>query len=132
MNKIAYDLDGVLIPDCDKIPQIGGLSDYYALTFYMRPIFRPAQQWNIVTARNPKYRSETMLWIEKHFANKPQRVWHEIGDGQSPEEYKAEIITQNGIELFVESDANIVDYLRKNTTATIVHFDTFCAKQFSV
>ncbi len=131
MNKIAFDLDGVFISDCDQMPQIGGLTEFYALAYHMRPLFKPSGDWNIVTGRDPKYRAQTMSWIDNHFENKPKRVWHEIGDTQSPEEYKAEIINQNNIDFFVESDLKQVKYLKQNVSdrCTVIHFSDFISKQ---
>jgi hypothetical protein len=129
MNKVAFDLDGVLVPDCDQMPQLGGLSEFYALAYHMRPLFKPEGQWSIITARNPKYRPQTMAWIDNHFSNKPTRVWHEIGNEES-EEYKATVINQNGITHYIESDPKIVQYLLANTKAKIIHFDQFCSNSF--
>jgi hypothetical protein len=130
MSKIAYDLDGVFIPDCDQFPNIGGLDDFYALTYYMRPMFKPEGEWSIITARNSKYRFNTMDWVNNHFDNRPSRVWHEIGD-MAPGQYKAEVINQNGIEFYIESDPGIVEYLSNNTQAIIIHFDKFCSQNFA-
>ena len=131
MSKIAFDLDGVFIPDCLNIPNIGGLTKFYALTYYMRPVFKPGGEWSIITARNAKYRAQTMAWIDEHFENKPVRVWHELVD-QTPEQYKAEVINQNGIEFYIESDMNIVQYLMDNTQAQIAHFDMICRRNFTI
>ena len=131
MSKIAFDLDGVFIPDCLTIPNVGGLTEFYALTYYMRPVFKPGGEWSIITARNAKYRAQTMAWIDEHFENKPVRVWHELVD-QTPEQYKAEVINQNGIEFYIESDMNIVQYLMDNTQAQIAHFDVLCRRNFTI
>ena len=72
MNKVAFDLDGVFIPDCDRMPKM---------------------------------------------------VWHENSIDDEPWVYKAEVINQNGINFFIESDLKTVEYLRKHTKANIVHFD---------
>jgi hypothetical protein len=131
MSKIAFDLDGVFVPDCLNIPNVGGLTEFYALTYYMKPVFRPGGEWSIITARNAKYRAQTMAWVNDHFENKPVRVWHELID-QTPEEYKAEVINQNGIEVYIESDMNIVQYLMDNTQAQIIHFDMICRRNFTI
>lgn len=123
MNKTAFDLDGVFIPDCDEIPDVGGLRQFLALTVYMRPVFKPTGEWNIITGRPAKYRSITMEWINNHFSNKPKTVWHENLNNDEPWIYKAEIINQNGINFFVESDMKTVEYLWQHTRANIVHFD---------
>jgi len=131
MSKIAFDLDGVFVPDCLNIPNVGGLTEFYALTYYMKPVFRPGGDWSIITARNVKYRAQTMAWIDEHFENKPVRVWHELVD-QTPEQYKAEVINQNGIEIYIESDMNIVQYLMDNTQAQVIHFDMICRQNFAI
>ena len=131
MSKIAFDLDGVFIPDCLNIPNVGGLTEFYALAYYMKPVFRPGGKWSIITARNAKYRAQTMSWVNDHFENKPVRVWHELVD-QTPEQYKAEVINQNGIEIYIESDMNIVQYLMDNTQAQVLHFDMLCRQNFAV
>lgn len=131
MSKIAFDLDGVFVPDCLNIPNVGGLTEFYALMYYMKPVFRPGGEWSIITARNAKYRAQTMAWVNEHFENKPVRVWHELVD-QTPEQYKAEVINQNGIEFYIESDMDIVQYLMDNTQAQILHFDMICRRNFAV
>jgi hypothetical protein len=131
MSKIAFDLDGVFVPDCLNIPNVGGLTAFYALTYYMKPVFRPGGEWSIITARNAEYRAQTIAWVNEHFENKPVRVWHELID-QTPEQYKAEVINQNGIEIYIESDMNIVQYLMDNTQAQVIHFDMFCRQNFAI
>ena len=131
MNKIAFDLDGVFIPDCDPIPNVGGLGVFLSMTVYMRPMFKPDFEWNIITGRPARYRSTTMIWIDKHFANKPARVWHECLE-ELPQVYKANMINQNGITIFVESDIEQVRYLQKHTQAEVIHFDTFLASNLAI
>lgn len=123
MNKIAFDLDGVFIPDCDRMPVVGGLQEFLALTVYMRPTFRPKGEWNILTSRPARHRSITMDWVDRHFENKPKMVWHENLNDDEPWIYKAEVINQNDISFFIESDMKTVEYLWGNTKANIVHFD---------
>ncbi len=131
MNKFAFDLDGVFIPDCDHMPQIGSVSEFYALAHHMRPMFKPEGEWNIITGRSAKYRPQTMAWIDNHFENKPKRVWHELVD-VLPAEYKADTINQNGIECFVESDIEQVKYLQQHVTngCKIVHFSEYIKQNF--
>ena len=129
MSKIAFDIDGVLVPDCDKFPNIGGLEDFYAMTVSMRPLFRPMGEWYALTARDATYRPYTMAWLRKHFVNMPQQLWHE-SDGLTPAEYKAEVIINNGITKYIESDYDIVQHLRLHTQAEIIHFEEFCSRSF--
>lgn len=129
MSKIAFDIDGVLVPDCDKFPKLGGLEEFYALTTCMRPLFKPNGEWYALTAREAQFRPYTMEWVRKHFVNKPITVWHE-SDSTNPAEYKAEVINKNNITKYIESDYDIVQHLRTHTTAEIIHFDDFCSRSF--
>jgi hypothetical protein len=125
MLQTAFDLDGVLVPDCDKIPGIGGLDDFYRLTTYMRPIFRPQGPYAIITARPAEYRPVTLEWVSKYLDPKPVRVFHEIMSDETPEQYKERIIKEYKISTYIESDPDIVRYLRENTDAKIYHLDRF-------
>ena len=129
MSKIAFDIDGVLVPDCDKFPDLGGLDEFYALTVNMRPLFKPNGEWYAITARDMQYQHFTERWIRKHFTNKPIELWHE-SDSSNPPAYKAEVINKNGITKYIESDITIVEYLRKHTQAEIIHFEEFCSRSF--
>ena len=129
MSKIAFDIDGVLVPDCDRFPNLGGLEDFYALTTCMRPLFKPRGEWFALTARSAEYRPYTMAWIRKYFTNAPIQLWHE-SDSTNPPEYKAEVINNNSITTYIESDKAIVEYLRKHTQADIIHFEDFCSRSF--
>jgi len=129
MSKIAFDIDGVLVPDCDKFPELGGLDAFYSMSTFMRPLFKPMGEWYAITAREAQYRPYTIEWIRRHFTNKPMELWHE-SDSSNPPEYKAEVIIKHGITKYIESDITIVEYLRKHTQAEIIHFDEFCSKSF--
>ena len=129
MNKIAFDIDGVLVPDCDRFPNLGGLEEFYALTTCMRPLFKPRGEWYALTAREAQFRPYTMAWIRKYFTNAPIQLWHE-SDSTNPPEYKAEVINNNSITTYIESDKVIVEYLRKYTQADIIHFEDFCSRSF--
>jgi hypothetical protein len=131
MNKIAFDLDGVFIPDCDPIPNVGGLGEFLSMTVYMKPMFKPNFEWHIITGRPARYRATTIDWINKHFTNKPMQVWHECLE-ELPQVYKENMINQNGITIFVESDIEQVRHLQKHTRAEVIHFDTFLASNLAI
>jgi len=127
MSKIAYDLDGVLVPDCDKIPHLGDLGDYLEMATHMLPLFQPGGKYWIITARPKKYKKITKKWIKNHFANPPHKLHHDCED-ESPAEYKARILNANPrIQTYVESDINIVrDLIGKvHTGCKIIHYSTF-------
>jgi len=130
--KIAYDLDGVLVPDCDQIPFIKSLDDFYGLTMYMRPLFNPQGLFAIITARPAEHRSITWTWCNRHLADLPERLFHECLD-ETPGSYKAKILNENpNIQTYVESDIGIVKYLKQNvsTGCDIIHFDEYIAQHF--
>lgn len=132
MIKIAYDLDGVLIPDCDEFPNLGGLDQFYALTTYMRPIFYPQGEFAIITARPAEYRAVTMEWCNKYLWPKPSRLFHEL-TVETPGAYKAEVLNKNtDIQTYVESDEGIVKYLKCNVTTgcNIIHFSEFLEQHY--
>jgi hypothetical protein len=130
--KIAYDLDGVLVPDCDHIPSIKSIDEFYALTEYMKPIFNPEGEYAIITARHAQHRSSTWTWCNKYLFPLPARLHHECTD-ETPGSYKAGILNTNpDIQTYVESDEGIVNYLRHNVTTgcEIIHFDEYLAHHF--
>lgn len=134
LSQIAFDLDGVFIPDCDQFPNIGGLDEFYALTSYMRPIFCPVVDYNIITARPARYRAVTHSWCEKYLTIKPIRLYHELTT-ETPEEYKAHVLNNNtDIHMYVESDPKIVSYLRDNvkTKCLIVHFSEYLERKLNL
>lgn len=132
MSNIAFDLDGVLLPDCEEIPNLGGLDEFYALTHYMRPIFEPQGEYAIITARHAKYRPVTVAWCQTYLDPFPTQIFHECLD-ETPGAYKADILNKHDyIRTYVESDVGIVKYLRDNvkTGCLIVHFSEFIAQKF--
>lgn len=129
MSKIAFDLDGVLVPDFDQIPSLGGLKEFYSMTMYIRPLFKPQGDYAIITARNSEYRSVTESWCKKYLNPLPKTLFHEkedlIGNAFA---YKQKVLNDNpSIQTYVESDIDIVKYLAENvvTGCKIIHFSEY-------
>ena len=125
--KIAFDLDGVLIPDCDIIPNLGDLHSFYELTLFMKPLFTPNGEYSIITARQPQYRSITENWINKYLLNKPAKLYHNIGD-ESPAKYKERVLLLEDIDLYIESDPEIAQSLRNKTKKEIIIFSEYVSR----
>ena len=127
-KKIAFDLDGVFITDCDRIPNLGGPDQFYELTMFMRPLFQPKGEWSIITGRPARYKSQTVAWVEKYFSNMPVDIFHGATT-QSPAEYKAAVINAHGFEVYVESDPTIVAQMKSMVRpgVTVYHFDEYVA-----
>lgn len=125
MNNIAFDLDGVFIPDCDQIPSIGDVESFLNLTVFMQPIFRPVGPWSIITGRLKQHSDITAAWVNTHFINLPQNIWHSNVNGSEPWLYKAAVINENHCDTYIESDWRTVQYLRANTDCNVLHFNEF-------
>jgi hypothetical protein len=131
VSQIAFDLDGVLIPDFDQLPMIGGLDEFYHMSTYVRPIFAPQGDFSIITARPVEYKNITMQWCEKYLYPLPKEIHHERSS-ETGGAYKAGVLNKNKeIRIYVESDPDIVAYLKKNVTTgcEIVHFAYFLQKE---
>lgn len=125
----AFDLDGVLVPDFLHVPQLASEQEFFLMTLSIVPLFQPQGQWQVITARPPQFRAITLQWIQQHFANPPQHVWHENYQNK-PAEYKADTINQHHITLYVESDKKICTYLSQHTACKIVHFSDYLSQQW--
>ena len=61
-SKIAFDLDGVLVPDYSHIPNLSH-QQFYEYTLYAKPLINPSSKFDIVTARSEQYRDITEKWL---------------------------------------------------------------------
>jgi hypothetical protein len=127
--KTGFDLDGVFIPDCDHIPDLGTLEDFLKLTRYMQPTFKPIGEWSIITGRSIEYASITNEWVNAHFTNKPTMIWHKPTTIDAIE-HKVQTINEQNFTHYVESDYTIVQHLRHRTNAIIRHFASDTASNF--
>jgi hypothetical protein len=129
-NLTAFDLDGVFIPDCDHIPDLGEHREYLELTMYMQPVFKPVGEWILLTGRPAEYEHITKSWLLKYFSNQPAMVLHSRNSTEEDnEQYKLRMIKEHDIDVYIESDKKIVDFLKANLDLdkkTIVHFSEFC------
>jgi hypothetical protein len=133
MSKVAFDLDGVLVPDFDKIPNLGGLDEFYSMSTYIQPIFKPTGEYYILTARPAQYRPLTWEWCQKYLDPLPKILFHERSNETSGK-YKSKILNENtDISIYIESDPGIVSYLKKNVRSDceIVHFNDYLVKNIA-
>jgi hypothetical protein len=134
MSNIAYDLDGVMVPDCDRLPFVKGLDEFYQLMGHVRPIFNPQGSYSIITARAAMYRANTVEWYNTYLSPKPVQLFHEIDEDETPEQYKVRVLNSHPeITIYIESEPYIVDYLRQHVTTgcTIVLFREFVQGQIN-
>jgi len=134
MSKIAFDLDGVLVPDYHHIPNLT-MQEFYLQTLYAKPLFSPVGEFDIVTARSAEYRPITEKWIEQ-LATRPQTVIMKTDDAETAADFKYRICVEQGYTLYIESDPAIVEAMRKLiydndyanlVNCNVVHFAGFIA-----
>ena len=122
---MAFDLDGVLIPDCDDLPNVGGVDEFYEVAYAMRPMFQPPLGSALITGRHARYEHMTQSWMLRHLDPLP-RLFHSRQPDQAPQEYKLAVLNANpSIRLYVESDLDQALFIDKNTVTgcKVVQFD---------
>lgn len=130
MSKIAFDLDGVLVPDYHHIPNLT-MQEFYLQTLYAKPLFNPVGEFDIVTARSSEYRSVTEQWIEQ-LATRPKTIIMKTDTNETAAEFKYRICVEHGYTLYIESDPEIVEKMRNlmythSLYCEVVHFGGYLA-----
>lgn len=130
MSKIAFDLDGVLVPDYHHIPGLT-MAEFYEQTLYAKPLFGPVGEFDVVTARMEEHRAVTEKWLDQ-LTNKPQNLFMLQDANETPAEFKFRTALEQGYVIYIESDPEIVQQMRKLATANdvdmgIFHFAGFIA-----
>lgn len=129
ISNIAFDLDGVLVPDYSHIDGLNH-QQFYEYTLYAKPMFNPTGVFDIVTARSEKYRAITEKWL-KQLTTQPNRVFMKSNQDETPVAYKSRICYAQGYRVFVESDADIVANMAKTSGLEVIHFDEYISKRFA-
>ena len=129
---IGFDLDGVLVSDLywpegmtlEKFLEMRATEPYAN--------FVPKGQYVIVTGRNSTDFEYTKLWIEKNlFENPPYKIFHSCENHSQAAEYKAKVINEHNIDVFIESDKGQVEYLKKHCpNCRVYHFGSFLSETF--
>lgn len=120
---IAYDFDGVLVPDIDHIDCD---QDVFEQVFLgIRPIFVPTTPWVIVTGRTDGVLLRR--WLDKHLPNTPpQNVFINHQD-LLPHHHKSAVLRLLDYDIFVESDPEQTRLIRE-AGHRVVHFGDYCKK----
>jgi hypothetical protein len=133
MSKIGFDMDGVLVPDYNKIPNLTD-NEFYLQTLYAKPLINPVGEFDVVTARfdDPEVRGITEQWcLQLHTA--PKNVFmrpRRDGEHETPAEFKYRVAMEQSYKTYVESDINVCNEminlnLVNNTHLYVIHFDAF-------
>jgi len=129
--KIAFDLDGVLIPDYNQIPKLSQ-DKFYEQTLHAKPLFHPTYEYDVVTARLDERREITEKWLEQ-MDTKPANLYMNTNNIPAAE-FKYQMIRTNKYDMYVESDRKIceeiVELFKKDGVNEfdiphIIHFGTF-------
>ena len=129
ISNIAFDLDGVLVPDYSHIAGLNH-QQFYEYTLYAKPMFNPTGVFDIVTARSEKYRAITEKWI-KQLTTQPNRLIMKADQDETPTAYKSRICWEQSYRVFIESDAEIVKNMAKLSVLEVIHFDEYISRQFA-
>jgi len=127
---IAYDLDGVLLPDCEHIPNLGDERAFFTMLTYIRPLFIPPHAHTIIiTARPTKFAGLTRAWAYKYLGH--HALYQDIKDGEDPAEYKARTLDRyllRDVTTYIESNPLIVVKMRTLTTKNVIYFNDIITK----
>ena len=122
--KIAFDMDGVFLPDYNHIPNFSE-KDFFAQTLYAKPLFIPSYDYEVVTGRYEQWRDITEQWFDQ-LMNQPKTIHMRPQHMKSAKRYKAEKLLENPhIEIYVESELETVEYLKEHVNIQIIHYDEF-------
>jgi FMN phosphatase YigB (HAD superfamily) len=126
--KIAFDLDGVLIPDFHQIPE--WTEDmFFEHSIYAKPLFHPLNPFDVVTARSIKRKDVTLKWL-KQLERQPNNVFLKDNTDETPAEFKYRIAKQQEYKIYVESDPVICSEMEELCTQEehdliVMHFNTW-------
>lgn len=140
MSKIGFDMDGVLVPDYNAIPNLVE-EEFYLQTLYAKPLINPMGEFDVVTARfdDPVVRRITEQWcLQLHTA--PKNIFmrpRRDGGHESPAEFKYRVSMEHGYTTYIESDINVVNEMislniANRTDLDVVHFDSFVSNCFKI
>lgn len=127
---IGYDLDGVLISDLNW-PEATCLREFLEIRrSEPRANFIPKGQYVIITGRNTTDYNYTVEWVERCLKdNLPMTLYHGCPDHRVGAAYKAKIINEQGITVFVESAWEQVEYIRKHCpNCKVYHFGSLVSE----
>jgi len=105
-------MDGVLVPDYNKIPNLTE-NDFYLQTLYAKPLFSPMGEFDVVTARfdDPEVRKITEQWCEQ-LEVAPKNVFMRPRGNETPAQFKYRMCIEQGYKIYVESDQTVVDEMQ--------------------
>jgi hypothetical protein len=137
MSKIGFDMDGVLVPDYNAIPNLVE-EEFYLQTLYAKPLINPVGEFDVVTARfdDPVVRKITEQWC-KQLYTAPQNIFMRPRGEETPAEFKYRVSMEQGYVAYVESDITVVNEMIKlsianRTPLNVIHFDTFVSNCFKI
>lgn len=121
---IGFDFDGVLV--ADMMWNGGEIDKFLQMRNLMYPLFKPQGDQVIVTGRPNSDIDFTSDFVGKYFReNSPKKVFHDNDSLQNAAEYKAQVIIDNGIDLFIESDPGQVFMIQAmvGDKCKVIHFE---------
>jgi hypothetical protein len=135
MADIAFDLDGVLIPDFNWIPDLSH-QEFYQHTAYARPLLNPQFAFDVITARAMEHWEITWQWLQQ--LQRPPENLYMNSRGLPAAEFKYQQLRQGNYQVYVESDVTICAAIRElyarageEPNVKVLHFDEFVCAQLA-
>lgn len=124
--KIAFDMDGVFLPDYHHMP---GLTEqeFFMQTLFAKPMIDPWYDYIVITGRVERWRNVTERWFNQ-VQNPPKAIYMRPNTDERAVEFKARILnSMPDIKTYVESDWEICKYLDKHCLdkLRVLHFSAF-------
>ena len=124
---IAFDLDGVFIPDFEITEE--NKEQILNIRNKTKPLFIPKGEYYIITGRPIEDEHDTLKWIEREFSdNPPIEIFIGAKTFNDGIKFKEQILNQHKeITEYYESDQNQCDYLNEKCKHDIIvyHFSSF-------
>lgn len=117
---LAFDFDGVFVPDFDYVDIDQDLFEQVWLA--INPQFEPDCDYIIITGRSKA--DLIWAWCRRHLKNQPKMVYANIMD-INPALHKLQTLTKLALTNFCESDLDQTTYLKAN------NINCVCFKQVS-
>lgn len=149
VNRIGFDIDGVICRD--RLAKLSHINWLFKLIYFLTAIpqirwlynahlrrlnydvkrvidlnFSAGYEIFIVSGNYIRTQSELEKWLFRHKINYHNiRLYPGFSSGLTIAAWKAQVINKHKIDLFFDDTPSIVDFLRKNTSASIVQYQEY-------
>lgn len=130
--KIAFDMDGVFLPDYHHMPGFSE-QEFFFQTLFSKPMIDPYYDYVVITGRIERWRNVTERWFQQ-VTNPPKAIYMRPNTDEKAMVFKARILNaMPHITTYIESDWEICEYLKAycSSQLKVLHFSSFTAEQIN-